>query len=295
VPPLRSLTLTLAAIALGACRSRPTSDDTAPSPTRRHVVDDTEERALPRAANGRDYLLYVAFPDSYAAHPERRYPVLYLCDGYWDFNLVKGFYGNLRYDKVLPELIIVGLGYQGDKPDYDRLRRWDLTPVADTRPAADRAGTGHATEFLSVLEHEIIPAVESSYRADPAYRVLGGSSLGGLFALYAMLARPGLFQAHIAPSPAVDWANDWLFAQEEAFARRGGKLAGRLFITGAEKESAPFLASIRRFDTVLRRRAYPDLAYEFRVVEGERHAGTKAESYNRGVRFAFAPRAPASE
>jgi hypothetical protein len=28
------------------------------------------------------------------------------------------------------------------------------------------------------------------------------------------------------------------------------------------------------------------------MVEGERHAGTKAESYNRGLRFAFAPIAP---
>jgi hypothetical protein len=32
--------------------------------------------------------------------------------------------------------------------------------------------------------------------------------------------------------------------------------------------------------------------YSFRLIEGERHAGTKAESYNRGVRFAFAPLAP---
>jgi hypothetical protein len=284
--------LTLMVAGLPACRERATPEVCAPL-TRRHFVDDTEERALPRAANGRDYLLYVALPEGYAAHPERRYPVLYLCDGYWDFNLVKGFYGNLRYDKVIPDLIIVGLGYQGDRPDYDRLRRWDLTPVPDTRPGEGRAGTGHGAEFLGVLEHEIIPAVEQSYRADPAYRVLGGSSLGGLFALYAMLARPGLFQAHIAPSPAVDWADDWLFGQEQAFAAGGGKLAGRLFMTGADKESAPFLAAIRRFDAVLRRRAYRDLAYEFRVVEGERHAGTKAESYNRGVRFAFAPRAPA--
>jgi hypothetical protein len=28
------------------------------------------------------------------------------------------------------------------------------------------------------------------------------------------------------------------------------------------------------------------------LVDGERHSGTKAESYNRGVRFAFAPLAP---
>ena len=29
------------------------------------------------------------------------------------------------------------------------------------------------------------------------------------------------------------------------------------------------------------------------MIDGEGHAGTKPESFNRGVRFAFAPRAPA--
>ena len=28
------------------------------------------------------------------------------------------------------------------------------------------------------------------------------------------------------------------------------------------------------------------------MIDGEGHSGTKPESFNRGVRFAFAPRAP---
>jgi predicted alpha/beta superfamily hydrolase len=257
---------------------------------RKRVIDGTEVRPLPRSAGGRDYLLYVALPDAYAEHPERRYPVLYLCDGYWDFNLVKGFYGNLVYDKVIPELIIVAFGYQGDKPDYERLRRWDYTPVAGGDPDG-----GHAGAFLAAIEREIIPFVERTYRADAGYRVLAGSSLGGLFTLYALLARPGLFQGYIAPSPAVDWGGDWLFAYEDAFKKSGQPLSARLFMTGAEKERPQFLASIQRFDARLRERAYPGLTYQFRLVDGERHAGTKAESYNRGVRFAFEPPAPGAD
>jgi hypothetical protein len=37
---------------------------------------------------------------------------------------------------------------------------------------------------------------------------------------------------------------------------------------------------------------YPKLAYEFRIIDGERHAGNQIESYNRGLRFVFAPQAP---
>jgi uncharacterized protein len=41
-------------------------------------------------------------------------------------------------------------------------------------------------------------------------------------------------------------------------------------------------------------RRHAGLAYEFRIIEGERHAGMRLESYVRGLRFVFAPRAPDS-
>jgi uncharacterized protein len=286
------LPLLLSAFGLRCAREPAGVSDAGAPSVRRQVIDNTEIRSLPPSPNGRAYQLYVALPGSYADHKDARYPVLYLCDGYWDFTLVNAFYGNLLYDKVVPEIILVGFGYQGDKPDYGRLRRWDYTPVPDTKPDVDAGESGHASEFLDMLEHEIIPFVEREYRADASYRVLGGSSLGGLFTLYAAFAKPGLFQGYVAPSPAVGWEHDWLFGYEEAFAKSGQELRGRLFMTGAENEWPDFLASVRSFDARLRQRAYPGLVYEFRLVEGERHAGTKAESYNRGVRFAFAPLAP---
>jgi uncharacterized protein len=284
------LGLCLLPAAHGGCRER--SDHRIA--VRPHVIENTEVRILPRAMNGRDYLLYVALPDSYSKDPQRHYPVLYLCDGYWDFNLVKGFYGNLIYDQVVPEFILIAFGYAGEKPDIDSLRLGDYTPVADTRPAQQRdaRGSGHAAEFLEVVEHQIVPFVEREYRAEPTYRVLGGSSLGGLFTLYTLFAKPGLFQAYVAPSPAVNWANDWLFRYEEDYQKSGRPIRARVFMTGAEKEWPELLGAIKRFDGRLVERAYPGLVYQFRLVEGERHSGTKAESYNRGVRFAFAPFVP---
>jgi predicted alpha/beta superfamily hydrolase len=279
------------ALAAGADAPAPPAAALAKVPTRPFVVSDAHLRELPRSANGRQYQLYVALPASYDTQPARRYPVIYICDGYWDFTLLRGFYGNLVYDKALPELIIVGIGYAGEKPNYDVLRRYDYTPVPDP---SDRAGklSGHAREFLDVVEKEIIPFTEREYRADPAYRVLGGSSLGGLFTLYAMLERPALFKAYVAPSPAVDWAQSWLFHREEELAKTRKELPVRLFMSGAGAEQASFLASIQRFSAQLQKRSYTGIHYQWRLVDGERHAGTKAESYNRGLRFAFAPLAP---
>jgi predicted alpha/beta superfamily hydrolase len=261
------------------------------APVPRHFVPNSQVRVLPRSANGRDYQLHVYLPGSYDAQPTRKYPVIYICDGYWDFGLISGFVGGLVYDKDAPEMIIVGIGYPGASPDYDKLRRYDLTPVpAPDDPKAQVSG--HGPELLRAIEKEFIPFVEREYRADPSFRVLGGSSLGGLFALYAMLERPGLFQGYIAPSPAVEWANGWLLGREAEFAAKHRELRARLFMSGASEEWPAFLAAIRRFDEQLRGRSYAGLAYRWRLVDGERHAGTKPESYNRGIRFVFAPLAP---
>jgi len=278
--------LALAPAVIAGCRAR-----SAPAAVERDTIDHSEVHQLPHASNGRDYRITVAVPDSYATHPELRYPIVYAVDGYWDFKLMKSIIGGLVYDKFIPEVILVGIGYPGDAPDYGRLRRWDLTPVSDG-PAkeASQGPSGHAAEFLDVLEHEIIPLVEGRYRVDPSYRVLSGSSYGGLFALMVLFTRPALFTAYIAPSPAVPYAGDWLFGREEEFAKSGKPLTARLYMTGASEEN--LLGGIKRFDARLRERAYPGLAYEFRVIDGERHAGTKPESFNRGMRFAFAPRAP---
>ncbi len=262
-------------------------------PFPRHSLANTEVRPLPRAKGGRAYQLHVGLPESFDEEPGRRYPVLYLCDAYWDFPMVRNIVSNLRFDHAVPEMIVVGLGYAGDNPNYGRLRRWDLTPVAATYEGASYDGpSGHAQDFLATIENDVIPLVEREYRGDPGYRVLVGSSLGGLFTLYAMLARPGLFASYVAASPAAQWADDWLLGFEAEFRKSAQPLGVRLFITAAEKDPGTILDGAKRFDARVRASAYPGMAYQFRLVEGEGHSGTKAESYNRGIRFAFSPRAP---
>jgi hypothetical protein len=42
-------------------------------------------------------------------------------------------------------------------------------------------------------------------------------------------------------------------------------------------------------DAQLRGQPLPKLRYAFHVVEGEAHAGSKPEAFNRGLRFALRP------
>ena len=253
-----------------------------------HTIGNSELRVLPTNADGRSYQLHVRLPASFAKEPRRKYPVLYLTDGYWDFPTVVASYDNMVYDKVLPEFIIVGLGYAGKDLDYGKLREWELAPVS-LESAND---SGHADKFLAALERDIIPFIEREYRGDPAHRMLAGSSLGGLFALYAMYAKPALFEGYIAASPAVVVGKDWLLGRARDYAKTGQPIQARLYVTGAEYEWPAFLAGIKRYQALLPQLKHPGLVYESRIIDAERHAGTKAESYTRGMRFVFAPLAP---
>jgi len=263
------------------------SSMTQANPWSPHSLPDTHVRALARNADGRSYQLHIHLPASHAREPQRRYPVLYVTDGYWDFATVVASYNNLAYDQVVPEFITVGLGYAGDGLDYDQLRVWELSPV----PLGHEGG-GHADKFIAALEKDIFPLVERDYRADPAQRYLAGSSLGGLFALHAMYARPELFKGYIAASPAVVVGGDWIIGRAKAYAATGKPLKSRLYVTGAEHEWPGFLAGIRRYQALLPELNHPELVFQNRTIDGERHAGTKAESYTRGMRFVFEPLAP---
>jgi enterochelin esterase-like enzyme len=108
-----------------------------------HVVPNTELRVLPRTRSDRLYQLHIALPGSFREHPEKKYPVVFVTDGYWDFTTVVATYGNMVYRKNVPEMLVVGLGYAGKDPDYQKLR--SDGPFADGWSGAVDAG-GHAED-----------------------------------------------------------------------------------------------------------------------------------------------------
>ncbi len=254
-----------------------------------YVIPRSEVRTLPVNDAGRHHALFVAVPESYATQPDKRYPVVFVTDGYWDFHKLTAIHGPLVYDKYAPEFIVVGMGYAGENLNYGNLRRWELSPVPFGTPIE---ASGHARDFLNTIEKVFIPLIDKEYRTDPKMRVLGGASLGGLFTLYSMFTKPELFQGYVAVTPAVLVGNNWLLKYEEEFTKSGKTLDARLYMTMGGNESKGFTGPIQQMNERFTPASYPKLAYEFRVIDGERHAGNQLESYNRGLRFVFAPIAP---
>lgn len=267
----------LSALALEAQAARP-SADTFPVVT----LPGTGLVSLHSAATGRDYDIQVSLPADYARNPSARYPVLYVLDGQWDFKLMLSVQGGLTYDRWTPQIIIVGITWSGANANYDSLRAMDLTPAA-TRQLP---GSGVAPRFLEFIKDQLIPFVETTYRADPSRRILMGSSFGGLFTLYALFQDPRLFWGYLAGSPAVTYANRAGFGLETAYAVSHHDLPARLYMAVGSIED--LAAPVQELWSIMRSRNYAGLRLETRLIEGERHSGNKPEAFNRGLRWLFA-------
>ncbi|TGE83828.1 esterase [Pseudoalteromonas sp. KS88] len=138
----------------------------------------------------------VQLPKSYQAEPDKVYPVIYRLDGAGNIPLASAVIERLQNDNRAPEVIIVAI------ENTNRLR--DFYPTVNKEPQGPVGEGGGAAKFLAFFEQELIPLVNKNYRTHN-YKVIAGASAGGVFALYALQAKPELFQAHIAYSPAVWW------------------------------------------------------------------------------------------
>ncbi len=180
---------------------------------------------------GEERTVLVSTPPNYAQSRER-YPVLYMTDGDAHLTHTRGTVDFLARNGLMPNLIIVGVA------NTDRTR--DLSPTRWARPAPDggRAQApigGGAGAFLEFFAKELFPYVEGHYRTAP-YRIFAGHSLGGLLALDALVARPEMFNAVIAASPALNWDNDFILRATADFFRDRKDLPVTLFVTMADEE-----------------------------------------------------------
>ncbi len=150
--------------------------------------------------------LRVWLPPEYDGWGETRYPVLYLNDGQNLFEPATAFAGvpwlagdtagRLIAEKTIPPLIIVGIDHAG----RDRVREY--IPYRSLDP---RVRSPQGQRYPEFLRREVMPLIESYYSIahGPENTGLGGSSLGGLIALYTQLAAPGIFGHLLIESPSL--------------------------------------------------------------------------------------------
>lgn len=153
----------------------------------------------------------IYLPRGYDSEPARRYPVLYFQDGTNVFD-PGGAFGSWSADAIatreigqgrMRECILVAVDNQPN-------RRTEYEPPGDTYPLEP---PGHADLYLRFLLDNVRPTLDFNFRTrpDPRNTLVGGSSMGGLFSLYAGYAT-NVFGGVLAMSPSLTRATNFAAA-----------------------------------------------------------------------------------
>jgi predicted alpha/beta superfamily hydrolase len=164
----------------------------------------------------------VWLPPGYSASADRRYPVLYLHDGQAMFDAQAGG-SEWHVDETAERLVRSGatqpmliVAVSTADPQLHS-RGFDYTPVPG-QYRGQRLGGG-TPAYARFLIEELKPFVDQRYRTlpDAAHTWTGGSSLGGLTALWLLLRHSTVFGAGLVVSPSVWWADRAVLGDVRAF------------------------------------------------------------------------------
>lgn len=179
----------------------------------RVALDQTVEWQMENE-QGQPYRILVSKPEGELPYTGG-YPVIYVLDGNAFF---ASFHEAKRAQQRFRQSIIVGIAYPGEAPHNFLRRSYDFSPpVSD---ADNDPPQGGQDEFLDFLEQRVMPAVAERFPVNQEQVSLYGHSFGGMFAVYALFNRPGLFTHYVAASPSLWWSDRYLLRHERAFSRK---------------------------------------------------------------------------
>lgn len=155
-------------------------------------------------------ILNIYLPNEYSKDSLRTYPVIYLLDGSIDedFIHISGLvqFGSFSWINMIPKSIIVGISNVDRKRDF-------TFPTNNKKEKEDFPTTGKSENFITFIEKELQPFIDSNYKTN-ATKTIIGQSLGGLLVTEILFKKPQLFDNYIIVSPSLWWNNESLLAFE---------------------------------------------------------------------------------
>jgi predicted alpha/beta superfamily hydrolase len=150
-------------------------------------------------------------------------------------------------------LIIVGINHAGE----DRMH--ELTPT----PSKKHKAGGRGPHYAKFLIEELKPFIDANYRTRPErdYTGTGGSSLGGLTALYLGFAVPDVFSRLMVMSPSLWWDRRGVLQELRA---AQDKVPLKIWLDAGTNEGGGTLQNVRMLKNALIRRGWAhggDLRY----------------------------------
>ena len=230
-----------------------------------------------------DRPIIISLPVGYEAE-QSNYPVIYVLDGLENIKHTVGTIELLSESGLIAPLIIVGI------QSLDRAR--DLTPsnagqnVYGGTGNAGISQSGGASKFLSFIENELIPYIETNYKTHP-FRILEGHSFGGLFCVYAMMNKPNVFDAFIIEAPALWWNNEEMTEQAKEFFKENASFDKTVYFGVGGNEGWGMRQELIRYVDVIKEKEPKDLRWKHEEVGDEDHMSSRLLLNYNGLKFLF--------
>jgi predicted alpha/beta superfamily hydrolase len=194
-----------------------------------------------------DRRVIIHLPRNYSKDAAQKYPVMYVLDGTSQDDHTADKITVLSDAGLVPAAIVVGL------PNTRGNRERDQTPPFMKRDVNDeKSPYGAGDKFLSFIEKELIPFIDSRYQTS-GYRMLSGNSRGGLFVLYSLMEKPTLFQAWFCYSTPVWRFENLMVNRMSEFLAGSSGLKGFLFISVGDKETEQIIGGFIKLVAVLKK------------------------------------------
>lgn len=233
---------------------------------------------------GEERTFWVHVPPGYERSGQRHI-VLYLTDAETQFAHTATTVDFLARNGRIPPLIVVGIGNTQRTRDLTPAGTWLLGAQEGARMPI--AGGGGAERFLDFLQQELIPHVETQWRAE-RWRVFAGHSFGGLFALHALATRPQLFDAYLAVSPSLGWEGGApIDALAALFAAHKDLRKTLVVSAGAQEPRRQVTEPFERLRALLQRGVPAGFRWQADNLAGEDHGSQVLRVHEAGLRKIF--------
>jgi hypothetical protein len=247
-----------------------------------YPVGIIDQRYLFSKETNTTYQISIYMPPTYTNLKEK-FPLMIVTDANQAFGMVQTTVDLLILGREIPNLIIVGIGYQNSGIlEWARNRFRDMTPthVEGFNPS------GSADKFVSFIKNELFPYVENNYRIDTTNRCYWGGSLGGLLGSHIILEYPELFNHYIIGSPSYWWDNKEIIKRISGEKNKVPENIKTIYSYIGGKEGV-HITNMKEFNDMLINKLDTTVKFTQKIFENESHVSVQIASFLPAIKFVY--------
>ena len=132
----------------------------------------------------------IQLPRNYNINEENRYPVVYVFDGHYLFDLAAGNFNYMSFWNYVPNVIVVGIDQLNSRyNDVNILDNINYTPISST------------AKFFEFISNELIPYIDSNYRTTNFRVAIGNESTANFINFFLIRKKTSIIDGYILISP----------------------------------------------------------------------------------------------